>query len=145
MVNSINRSQQSVLDVGMVLHNAFTKRRNANAPTRGAMHPALTGAVSEVALDHGARAILGPRPQKSTHHRFPDRQMPSEARKLSHGPLSWFLKQARADGMRSASTPTQALSRPDNLAHDTRKGSLGNAEYPAARLLLDRSWGKGRS
>lgn len=56
-------------------------------------------------------------------------------------------QKAGASGLRSVCTnQSQALSRPDTLAHDSRKASLGKREYPQLDRLpyWCRSWGKGR-
>lgn len=122
------------------LTNPTHRRRNANAPVKGRCMrvalplPGCTG-VRSTALE----AFLPRRGQLSNTslacrptHESQERSLAADRHKAGVG------------GLRSSGKTIQALSRPDTLAHDSRKASLGNAEYPAARLLLDRSWGKGR-
>jgi hypothetical protein len=69
------------------------------------------------------------------------------ARRLGHERFAAPCRrypQSRGVRVESQTNQIAALSRPDNSAHDAERHS-GEREYPAARLLLDRSWGKGRS
>lgn len=128
------------------LQSGFSGSRNTNAPASfdiGASH-GLPGRAGW----YRHHRVIGILPIDAVYATIPANSPVSLPSGTTKGIAAPCRRLPESGGVRveiQTHTQTQALSRPDNLAHDIRKESLGKREYPAARLLAYRSWGKGRN